>query len=92
MRTSTWSWRRDHRCWTEADGVAIVTFEAFVEALRSEGTLRDILEGLLQYEWLPLAGGDFHVQYDAASVNGVSIESPVFYSTVGRPGQSAAQA
>ena len=24
-----------------------------------------------------------YVQYDAASVNGVAIESPVFYSTVG---------
>ena len=70
----------------------MVTFEALAETLRSEGSFRDNLEALLRYEWLPLEGRDFYLQYDAASVNGVSIESPVFYSTVGRPGQSAAPA
>jgi hypothetical protein len=82
---------RDHWCWTESGGAAMVTFEALAETLRSEGSLRDNLEALLRYEWLPQEGRDFYVQYDAASVNSVSIESPVFYSTIGRPGQSAAQ-
>jgi hypothetical protein len=83
---------RDHWCWTESRGAAMVTFEALAETLRSEGSLRDNLEALLRYEWLPLEGRDFYVQYDAASVNDVSIESPVFYSTVGGPGQRAAPA
>lgn len=82
---------RDHWCWTEGHGAAIVTFEAFAEALRTEGHLRDNVEALLQYEWLPVEGRDFFVRYDTASLNGVSIEWPVFYSTVGRP-QTAAQA
>jgi hypothetical protein len=76
---------RDHWCWTEASCAAMVTFEALAEALRSQGSLRGTLEALLRYEWLPMEGRDFYVQYDRASVNGVAIESPVFYSTVGRP-------
>lgn len=75
---------RDHWCWTAADGAAMVTFEALAEALRLNGSLHENLEALLRYEWLPQEGRDFYVQYDTASVNGVAIESPVFYSTVGR--------
>jgi hypothetical protein len=62
----------------------MVTFEALAEALRLNGSLRENLEALLRYEWLPQEGRDFYVRYDTASVNGVAIESPVFYSTVGR--------
>jgi hypothetical protein len=83
---------RDHWCWTEGPGAAIVTFEAFAEALRTEGSLRDNLEALLRYEWLPVEGRDFYVRFDTANLNGVSIESPLFYSTVGRAAQTVAQA
>jgi hypothetical protein len=73
---------RDHWCWREPeDGIAIVTYDAFAEALQAAGTLHENLRALLQYEWLPEEGRDFYVQNDTASVNGVSIESPVFYST-----------
>jgi hypothetical protein len=67
----------------------MVTFEALAEALGSKGSLRENIEALLRYEWLPLEGRDFYVQYDTASVNGVAIESPVFYSTLWHPDQSA---
>ena len=51
-----------------------------MEALSSESTLDEILDGVLRYEWLPVEERDFRVRYDSAFVNEVSIESPVFYS------------
>lgn len=83
---------RDHWCWTERGDAAIVTSEALAEALQLRGSLHKNLEALLRYEWLPVEGRDFYVRYDTASVNGVSIESPVFYSTVGRRPTRPAQA
>jgi hypothetical protein len=38
------------------------------------------MSDLLRYEWLPVEGRDFRVQYDTATVNGVSIQSEVFYT------------
>ena len=34
---------------------------------------------LLGYEWLPVEGRDFRVQFDRAIANGAAIESEVFY-------------
>lgn len=73
---------RDHWRWVEPrDGFAIVEFDAFVRALTRADDLRSAANELLGYEWLPLEGRDFFVRYDRATVNDVSIESEVFYST-----------
>lgn len=82
---------RDHWCWTEPGTAAVVSFEALAEALQLRGRLRENLNALLRYEWLPSEGRDFCVQYDTATANGVSIESPVFYPMGGRPAQSPVQ-
>jgi len=72
---------RDHWLWIEpADGIAIVEFEAFSTALSRSENLHSTISDLLTYEWLPLEGRDFTVQYDRATANGVSIESEVFYA------------
>lgn len=72
---------RDHWRWVEPrDGVAIVEFEAFARVLERSNNLRDAAGELLTYDWLPVEGRDFYIQYDAATANGVRIESPVFYS------------
>lgn len=80
---------RDHWRWVEPDdSVSIVEFEAFSTALSGAEDLRTVMVGLLTYEWLPVEGRDFVVRLDKAEVNGVAIESPVFYSTAqaqGRP-------
>jgi hypothetical protein len=80
---------RDHWRWVEPDNrIAIVEFEAFSPALSSAADLRTAMDGLLTYEWLPVEGRDFVIRLDKAQVNGVAIESPVFYSTAqaqGRP-------
>jgi hypothetical protein len=72
---------RDHWLWVEPnDDVGIVEFDAFSSALaRSEG-LQSAVKDLLRYDWLPVEGRDFIVQYDRAMVNGVALESEVFYS------------
>ena len=44
-------------------------------------SLREAVDELLSYDWLPVEGRDFYVRYDRATANGVSIESQVFYST-----------
>jgi len=73
---------RDHWRWVEPrDGIAIVEFVAFERALTRSNDLRGAMVELLRYDWLPLEGRDFFVRYDRATANGVSIESPVFYST-----------
>jgi hypothetical protein len=72
---------RDHWTWMHAtDGIAVVEFEAFAMALDAAGDLHSAVEQLLTYDWLPVEGRDFRVQYDGATVNGVAQESEVFYS------------
>jgi hypothetical protein len=73
---------RDHWRWVEPrDGVAIVEFEAFARTLEHSNSLSQAVSDLLTYDWLPVEGRDFRIQYDRATANGVTLESPVFYST-----------
>jgi hypothetical protein len=73
---------RDHWLWVEPTvDTSIVEFEAFSSAVERSDNLHFSITRLLKYEWLPVEGRDFTVQYDRATVNGVSIESEVFYPT-----------
>ena len=73
---------RDHWCWVEPhDAIAIVEFEAFARAFGRASNLLEAVRDLLTYDWLPVEGRDFTIRYDRATVNGISIESQVFYST-----------
>jgi len=72
---------RDHWPWMDVtDGIALVEFEAFAMALGAADDLHSAVEQLLTYDWLPVEGRDFRVQYDGVTVNGVRQESEVFYS------------
>jgi hypothetical protein len=72
---------RDHLPWMDVtDGIALVEFEAFTMALGASDDLHSAVEQLLTYDWLPVEGRDFRVQYDGVTVNGVGQESEVFYS------------
>jgi hypothetical protein len=75
---------RDHWRWVEPkDGIAIAEFDAFVAALSRTGSLNSAMIELVRYEWLPIEGRDFTVQFDTAAANGVSIETEVFYAAPG---------
>ena len=69
----------DHWFWIDSeDGIAIVSFDAFLPALKKSTDLQRLVTELLRYEWLPVEGQDFHVSYATASVNGAQLESPIF--------------
>lgn len=72
---------QDHWRWVEpADGVAIVEYGAFIQALARHDSIRDVFDELLRYDWLPVEGRDFFVKFESATANGVTIESEVFYA------------
>jgi hypothetical protein len=71
---------RDHWLWVEpAHDIAIIEFEALSAAVGRTPNLHAAVTDLLNYGWLPVEGRDFTVRYDRSTVNGVSIESEVFY-------------
>jgi hypothetical protein len=73
---------RDHWFWIDPDdAIAIVDFDAFVPALKASTNLREMIARLLTYEWLPMEGRDFNVEFATASVHGVMLESPEFKTT-----------
>jgi hypothetical protein len=73
---------RDHWRWVEPRSrVAIVEFEPFARALQRAANLGAAVGELLTYDWLPVERRDFRIQEDRAEANGVTIQSPVFYST-----------
>lgn len=68
-----WSWFAPH------DGTAVVEFEQFRLATERNPSLNDAMRELLTYEWLPVDNVDFHVQFDRRIVEGVGVESEVYY-------------
>jgi hypothetical protein len=73
----------DHWFWIDPeDGIAIVSFDAFLPALKSGTNLQGLVAELLNYEWLPVEDRDFRVDYVAASVNDAILESPTFSPAV----------
>lgn len=77
---------RDHWPWIEPkDGVAIVEYGGFMKAMLKAQSLFEALDGLLGYGWLPEEGKDFSVVFERNIVNGVALESEVFFPA--RPGQ-----
>ena len=73
---------RDHWLWLEPhERVAIIEFDAFARVIDPSETLLAAVTEAVGYAWLPVEGRDFFVRHDPATVNGVSIESQVFYST-----------
>jgi hypothetical protein len=80
---------RDYCPWIHpVDGISLVEFDAFKKAMLGSENLHDTVLRLLTYEWLPIEGRDFSVRYDRAAVNGVAVESEVFYSTNPLPGRN----
>lgn len=68
-----WSWFAPH------DGAAVVEFEQFGLAAERNTSLNGAMRELLTYEWLPVDNLDFHVQLDRGILEGVGVESEVYY-------------
>ena len=77
---------RDHWPWIEPENnLMIVEYGGFVKAMLKAGSLSEALDGLLGYDWLPEEGRDFTVIFERSIVNGVAVDSEVFFPA--RPGQ-----
>jgi len=69
----------DHWYWIDPnDGIAVVNLGVLLPALKKYTNLHGLVTELLKYEWLPVEGRDFRVTYATASVNGATLESPIF--------------
>lgn len=81
---------RDHWLWVEpADNISIIEFDAFSNALNGPDPLDLAVGNLLIYDWLPVEDRDFNVEYRSSKVNGVSIESELYFPRQARPGARA---
>jgi len=77
---------RDYCPWIDpTDGTSLVDFDAFKKAMLGPDNLHNSILGLLTYDWLPVDGRDFTVSYNRAAVNGVAVESEIFYSSSPQP-------
>jgi len=71
---------RDYWAWIEPDdATSVVDADQFLDFVSRHSSLYSALSDLLLYEWLPIEGRDFLVRYDRAQVEGVTIETEVFY-------------
>jgi hypothetical protein len=71
---------RDHWSWFDPqDNSGVVEFEQFRLAIERDNSLNVAIRELLNYDWLPIEGEDFHVQFDRGIVEGVGVESEVYY-------------
>jgi len=70
----------DYWFWIDPeDGIAVVSFDALLPALKRGANLQILVAEMLTYEWLPIEGRDFRVDYATAAVNGALLELPNFY-------------
>lgn len=71
---------RDYWAWVEpADSTSVVDAAQLLDFLSRNVSLHSALSALLLYEWLPIEGRDFDVRFNRAQVEGVTIETEVFY-------------
>lgn len=71
---------RDYWAWVEpADSTSVVDANQLLDFLSRNVSLHSALSALLLYEWLPMEGRDFDVRFNRAQVEGVTIETEVFY-------------
>jgi hypothetical protein len=70
----------DYWFWIDPeDGIAILSFDALLPALKRGASLQILVTEMLTYEWLPIERRDFRVDYATAAVNGALLELPNFY-------------
>jgi hypothetical protein len=69
----------DYWYWIDPeDSFAILDFQVFLTQFATSANLQDTISDLLAYDWLPVEGVNFSVDFEPSSVNGVIIESPTF--------------
>jgi hypothetical protein len=72
---------RDYFVWLNPSEFPVIDFDQFLRVIGEPKALQDAMEELLTFDWLPMEGRDFVVNYDRHSANGVSVELEVNYPT-----------
>jgi hypothetical protein len=70
---------RDHLGTVQMEGDLLVEFDALIWVLRESANLAEAVHKLQGYEWLPVEGRDFYVQFDSTTLAGVTIETESFH-------------
>jgi hypothetical protein len=70
---------RDYFLWPESDDFIMADYEIFKNAVSQITDLAEVIDKLRAYDWLPVEGKDFRVSFDPVGLNGVTLESEVFY-------------
>lgn len=71
---------RDFFTWVDPKAhCPVVEYEPFSQMLGQCSDLAHGMEELLRFDWLPVEGRDFRVQYDRDTVGDVSLEGAVIY-------------
>jgi hypothetical protein len=71
---------RDYWHWVEPDdSIAVLDFDEFLAQFQDSTSLFDLMTALLSYEWLPVEGRNFYVDFTTTEVNGAMIETALFH-------------
>jgi hypothetical protein len=65
---------------SEVDDLWLGEFDALWWALTNSSDLKECIFSLRSFDWLPVEGRDFSVQFDSSVLEGITMESQAFYS------------
>jgi hypothetical protein len=69
---------RDHFIWTDPTNVPVIEHETFKKMLAEEGDLHTGISELLKFDWLPVEGKDFHVEFGATHAKEVTAQLDIY--------------
>jgi hypothetical protein len=72
---------RDYFVWLDPSEFPVIDYDQLLRVIGEPRRLQDAMEELLTFDWLPVQGRDFKVNYDRGTANGVSVETEVNYPT-----------
>lgn len=70
---------RDYFSWPDVDDSIVADYEVFKERVSQASSLAGLIHSLRTYDWLPVENTHFEVRFDTVGVNGVAVESEIFY-------------
>lgn len=70
---------RDFFLWLDSTDLILADHEVFKQALAETTDLAELIDKLRAYDWLPVEGKHFRVSFDPVGLNGVALESEIFY-------------
>jgi hypothetical protein len=73
---------RDHFIWADPANVPVMEHDTFRKMLAESNDLDAGVSELLKFDWLPIEGKDFHVEFGAIHANHVTIELEIYQGGV----------